>query len=247
VDVKEEAILGSDALEHWYYVSKGRAIRSLLGNFTTDEVLDIGAGAGVFSKQLIECGICKRAVCVDPSYPGDLDVAHAEGEISFRRSVESVDQDLVLMMDVLEHVDDDLSLLRQYSSQLRTGALVVITVPAFEFLWSSHDDFLQHRRRYTVRSLSKLVRDAGLTVDRARYFFGLLFPLFATIRLIEGLLARSRSFGPRSSLKRHHRWINESLIRLHDLERATVFRCNVFAGLSVICVARTTRSAADLA
>src|SRR5688572_5239911 len=68
MDLKEQDILGPDIGRHWYYVSKGRALRALLGRAKVPEVLDVGAGSGVFARQLLAAGVCDRAVCVDPNY-----------------------------------------------------------------------------------------------------------------------------------------------------------------------------------
>ena len=82
---------------------------------------------------------------------------------------------LVLMVDVLEHVDGDVGLLRAYSRNLLADGKVLITVPACPFLWSGHEEFLGHLRRYTRRMLERMVRSTGLEVVRSRYFYGLVF------------------------------------------------------------------------
>src|SRR3546814_19735603 len=64
-------------------------------------------------------------------------------------------------MDVLEHVEDDAGLLRTYLDKAPPQAQAVITVPAFQFLWSHHDVFLEHHRRYTLKTLSRVVERAG--------------------------------------------------------------------------------------
>jgi hypothetical protein len=94
--------------------------------------------------------------------------------VHYRRDIEAVDADLVLLMDVLEHVDDDLGLLKAYVD-VPSGSRFLMTVPAFQFLWSGHDDFLEHKRRYTLAQFEALARDAGLTVQRGAYFFGAVF------------------------------------------------------------------------
>lgn len=234
MDVKEEDILGADIATHWYYVSKGRAMRAFLDGAGFDEVLDVGAGSGVFSRQLLEAGLCRRATCVDPAYPEEREEGYAGGSLRFVREVREPDQPLVLMMDVLEHVDDDVDLLRSYSRHLRADGRVLITVPAFRFLWSGHDEFLEHRRRYTRAMLERTVRDAGLEVVRSRYYYGLLFPAVAAMRLYD---ARSRNT-PQSALRRHSPLVNALLTGLHDVERRLVLPLNVFAGLSILCLAR---------
>lgn len=238
MDVKEEDILGPEIARHWYYVSKGRALRQLLRHIRKASLVDVGAGSGVFSRQLIDAGICERATCVDPAYADERTELHNGREIDFVRSVDSPQQDLLLMMDVLEHVDDDVGLLRRYSDNLPPGGWVLITVPAFQFLWSGHDVFLEHRRRYTRKQIEDVVVRAGLTVVRSRYFFGLLFPIVAAIRLFAARRLKNSGSAPRSDLRKSSAAVNGALTLIHDLERATVFRFNRVAGLTVFCLAR---------
>lgn len=234
MDLKEEQILGDSIYGHWYYVSKGRALCAFLGGIRANEVLDVGAGSGIFSKTLLDSGIVKGAICVDPYYKEDRSVGHNGKPITFLRGVKSVPQNLVLMMDVLEHVDDDAALLKQYLPQ--KGGYVLITVPAFRFLWSGHDVFLEHKRRYTAAGIEDAARRAGLEVVKTRYFFGLLFPAIAAIRTLK----RARHAPAKSDLKPCPAWLNRALIFIHDFERKTLFPLNKLAGLSVFCLCRRT-------
>lgn len=238
MDVKEESILGSDLQNHWYYVSKGRALRAMLGDVRFSEVLDVGAGSGIFSRQLLEAGICDRATCVDPAYSKEHSESLKGHELSFVRSVDKQTQDLVLLMDVLEHVEDDVQLLRQYTESLPRDGLVAITVPAFQFLWSGHDVFLDHFRRYSRPMLKDVVAAAGLEMVGIRYFFGVLFPAVAILRLANARLFRRPDVEAKSSLKRHGSTVNSMLTIVHDLERKLVFPINRLAGLSLFCLAR---------
>src|SRR6516165_6366800 len=108
------------------------------------------------------------------------------------------DCDLVLMMDVLEHVDDDRGLVRHYAAKVPSGAHFLVTVPAFRFLWSGHDVFLEHKRRYRLGEIENAMRDAGLQIAKGAYYFGLVFPLAAAVRL-----ATRGATQPKSSLKKH--------------------------------------------
>lgn len=238
MDLKEEAILGEAIGSHWYYRAKGRALCAMLGRIRVPEVLDVGAGSGVFSRQLLDAGVCERALCVDPGYPEERRERYHGHEIEFRRSVERIPQSLLLMMDVLEHVDDDLGLLRSYGRRMADDARVLITVPAFPFLWSGHDVFLEHRRRYTLASLEAMVGAANLRVVRSRYFFGLLFPVVAAMRLRDRHRLGAGRVEPRSALRAYPATLNCVLTLTHDLERAILFPLNRLAGLSIFCLAR---------
>ncbi len=239
MDLKEEEILGAAIVDHWYYRSKGAALRSLLKGLPAGRLVDVGAGSGIFSKQLLEHGLAAEAYCIDPYYSEERDETHAGRPLSFRRVLEpSGRADLVLMMDVLEHVDDDLALLTQYSKDLASGARVAITVPAFTFLWSGHDVFLEHRRRYSLAELEDLVRRAGLEIERGRYFFGLIFPLVAVLRLLESRRVKRGDLQPASSLRKAPEPLNSLLVAAHALERIILFPINRMAGLTAFCLAR---------
>jgi len=84
--------------------------------------------------------------------------------------------DLVTLFDVLEHVDDEPGFLAHAARCLKPGGRLAVTVPAFRFLWSGHDDLNQHRRRYTRRCLVDLLERCGFEVERSSYFNTLLFP-----------------------------------------------------------------------
>lgn len=191
MDLKEQEILGDRIAEHWYYRSKLAALRRWTRHLQARELIDVGAGSGFFSRALLEATPLAAATCVDPGYDADTEVTVAGKPLRFRRQLDSSAAGLVLMMDVLEHVDDDVALLRDYVGRVPSGARFVITVPAFQFLWSGHDLFLEHRRRYTLPQVEAVARSAGLTVEKGAYFFGAVFPLAAATRL----LGRLRSGG----------------------------------------------------
>jgi Methyltransferase domain len=236
MDLKEAAVLGDGAAGHWYYVAKGRALRAMLGDSRVREVLDVGAGSGVFSRQLLDCGLAGSAVCVDTGYAAEWKEFQSGRPIRFMREVADVTQDLILMMDVLEHVADDLELLRNYTRSMPASARVAITVPAFQQLWSGHDVFLEHYRRYTLHDVDALVRKAGLRPLSSRYFFGTLFPFVAAMRLSRRCIHRAAGES-RSDLKTYPGWLNSALIAIHAVERTVLFPRNRLAGLSVFCIA----------
>ncbi|WP_456023263.1 class I SAM-dependent methyltransferase [Pseudomonas protegens] len=234
MDLKETDILGDSINEHWYYCSKAAATRRLLGDARISRILDIGAGSGFFSHHLLTHTDAREAWCVDISYPADSSATTAGKPVHYRRAIETIDADLVLLMDVLEHVDDDLGLLKMYVDKVPSGSRFLMTVPAFQFLWSGHDDFLEHKRRYTLAQFETLARDAGLTVQRGTYYFGAVFPIAAALRL----LPQSTQTQPaRSQLKRHHPLVNGVLKTLCSLE-LPLMGINRLAGLSVFVLAQ---------
>jgi SAM-dependent methyltransferase len=234
MDIKEQDILGEAIGLHWYYRAKGAAMRRLLGPGTAAHVLDVGAGSGVFSRLLLDHGAA-QATCVDPGYAAERTELHNGKPIRFVRGVRAGDYDLLLLMDVLEHVDDDVGLLRDYVDLAPAGARFLLTVPAFQWMWSGHDVFLEHRRRYTLAQLEDVAVRAGLRVRHGCYYYGFLLPIAAARRLAGRLGGVSRDVA-KSDLQLHAPAVNEALAAVCRAELA-VFRANRVAGLTVFCLA----------
>ena len=140
-------------------------------------------------------------------------------------------------MDILEHVDDDIGLLKNYVGKVPRGTLFLISVPAFQFLWSGHDIFLEHKRRYKLSQLESVVKSAGLTIKHGTYYFGAVFPIAAAIRLV-GNLFYKETHPHNSQLKQHHPVVNETLAALSQAELPLI-KHNRFAGLTVFCLAES--------
>jgi SAM-dependent methyltransferase len=232
MDLKEEDILGADIGGHWYYRSKAAALRRMVGPLDAQRLLDVGAGSGFFSRHLLVETAAASALCVDTGYARDRDEMVAGKAVFYRRDCGLTDCDLVLMMDVLEHVDDDRDLAAHYAAKVPSGAHFLVTVPAFRFLWSGHDVFLEHKRRYRLPEIEAVLRDAGLVIVRGAYYFGLVFPLAAAVRL-----AGRSDVQPRSSLKKHGALTNGLLTAICAAE-LPFFPFNRVAGLSAFVLAR---------
>jgi len=182
MDLKELPAL-SFARHPWEIVRADFFIR-LLGERVTGQslsALDIGAGDGYFAERLLaDFPAVARLRCFDLAY----DVAWLQGKaagdprLAFTATKPEGRYGLVLMLDVLEHVDDDRSALRDtVSSFLAPGGWLLVSVPAGELLFSRHDELLGHKRRYTPARLRALVEDAGLAiVERGELFSSLLAP-----------------------------------------------------------------------
>lgn len=227
MDLKERDALGAQADYHWYYVSKAEMVARKLPR-RSERILDVGAGIGWFSRYYLRRGMAAEAVCVDPGYAGDSEEFIDGRKLSCVRKISHINANVVLMMDVLEHVDDDSTLLLQYWKLAKPGTLFVITVPAFEFLWSSHDDALEHRRRYTCARLRQTILSTGQEPDTLHYFYGTIFPIAAMIRLL-----RRHRASARSDLRPVPKVFNRLLTGLCRFEISLASR-NRLAGLSVV-------------
>lgn len=228
MDLKESALV--DAKTHWYYQSKIVAFKRAIKKYSSgiQTIIDIGAGSGFFARSLTDFDHGATAVCVDPNYESES--SEENGSIVFVREISAPSADLYLFVDVLEHVEDDLKLLKLYTTNAPVGALIMISVPAFLSLWSAHDEFLGHFRRYKLKEVRDLLVRADLQILQCNYIFGLIFPIAWIVRKLK------RSSTPSSDLSPIPRPLNWLLLRLLKIEHQIPF--NKIAGLSVFAVAR---------
>lgn len=235
MDIKEFEILGEAIENHWYYFSKARAMQCFLNAGKINKILDVGAGSGYFSKYLLKNSEAKEATLVDTSYKSNENERYLLKKIYKKKSINKCNASHVLLMDVLEHVDDEKSFLEDYVRKVPKGTKFLITVPAFNFLWSSHDIFLEHRRRYTIKSLKKITEESGLKIHNMSYFFAFVFPFAATTRLLLRVSNKNNQ-KPRSSLKKYNILLNFVLKTICLIE-IYFFKHNKYFGLSIFSLA----------
>jgi len=189
--------------EHWWF--KGRrdvllAVLRQLGLPAGARVLEVGSGTGGNLPMLEQFGCvhglemdATARMLTDRKTGGRFDIraGRCPDEIPFQNQR----FDLICFFDCLEHIADDIGSLQQMRKLLAPGGAIVLTVPAYQWLWSSHDVFLHHHRRYSRASLERCARAAGYTVERASYFNTLLFPVAVAARWLDKLTRRARSSG----------------------------------------------------
>lgn len=176
---------------HWWFATRRRILASVIGGLALPpeaEILEIGCDTGANLAMLsafgrlsaMECDDHARAIAanlgicpiVAGGLPEPIPVSLQDGHF-----------DLVCLLDVLEHIDDDRAGLARARRWLKPSGRLLVTVPAYAWLWSAHDDAHHHRRRYTSGMLRQRARESGLAVARLGYFNSLLFPLIAAIRM----------------------------------------------------------------
>ena len=119
--------------------------------------------------------------------------------------------DLILALDVLEHIENDYDYLDEWLKKLNTKGIILITVPAFPHLWSSHDIKMKHKRRYTKKSLLELTKKLNLTTIKANYIFSFMYPINYLLRV----LLKSENY---NNLRLPHPVINNALTKLGKIE-----------------------------
>jgi 2-polyprenyl-3-methyl-5-hydroxy-6-metoxy-1,4-benzoquinol methylase len=145
--------------------------------------------------------------------------------------------DLIAILDVLEHVEDDRAALSAMAARLRPGGHILITVPAHPWMWSAHDEVNHHKRRYTKASLRAAVQGAGLRLDMLSWFNSLLFPAAAAARLVGRLSGKSDSDDSLPPAP-----VNALFEALFRLERYAIGRLPFPPGLSLAAIVSSPSS-----
>jgi SAM-dependent methyltransferase len=140
--------------------------------------------------------------------------------------------DLVLALDVLEHLDRDGEGLLELARLVKPGGVLVVTVPALPSLWGSQDVVSYHHRRYTRRTIAGLFDQAGMRQKNVTYFNTLLFPIVAGVRWSRRIVGRKPAVSDFEASKPG--LLNTALATVFGAERYLVGRIPMPAGVSLL-------------
>ena len=174
---------------HFWFVGRRRLVERLIAEFGADmpNVLDVGVGGGLQAGRLSDAGRGVTAIDFLPDGLRHIGSTHP----SIRRVQCTAEAmpfadgafDLILALDVVEHTDDR-SAIAEFVRVLKPGGTLIVTVPAFAFLWSIRDELAGHRRRYRAGDIRQRLSDVGLEVRRLGYYQCLLFPFVLLTRIL---------------------------------------------------------------
>jgi len=231
---------------YWWFTGRRRLVEEILTCYKAARkedappirILDVGCGTGanlaMFSKHGEALGVDVSAMAVE--------LCRRERKLDAR--VAPVEHlpfpdahfDVITALDVLEHVDNDLIALAELRRVAHPDALFIVTVPAYNFLWSEHDEALQHRRRYMATGLRRRLTAAGFDVMRTSYYVSTLFFPILLARIFQGLF-RTRE-EPKTSLQILPPWLNSIFAATLDFERVLMNVINLPFGTSIVAWAR---------
>ncbi len=225
---------------HWWFVARRKILGSIMEqmNLPADaEILEAGCGPGGNFELLAAHGtLCAFDMDSDTvAYCNErFAVDCREGSLPDQNPFRDSHRfDLVAALDVLEHVDEDIASLHSLASCLKPGGRMLIAVPAYQWLFSAHDRFHHHKRRYNLRSLRRAATAAGLEIEKTSYYNALLFPVIAIARLWQ----RIRQAPPRNDATILNRFLNGILSRIFTSEVRLLRHMRLPFGISLYMTA----------
>ena len=226
---------------HWWYVARRKILAALIAreaDLPEDaRILEIGCGTGHNFEMLKGFGRLD-ALEVDEAARAlaSKRLGHAVGDAPLPGLPGIPDRayDLVALLDVLEHVDNRADSLRSIAAKLKPDGKILVTVPAYQWMWSAHDRAHHHKLRYSKKGLRRDAEAAGLKVRKLGFFNSLLFPVAAAVRLVGKLAGRNSSDD-----KVPPRPFNLMFEKIFGLERYMIGRVPLPAGVSLFALLST--------
>ncbi|NDV62701.1 class I SAM-dependent methyltransferase [Puniceicoccales bacterium CK1056] len=225
---------------HWWFRARRRILQSLIEKYADPsrfgklKILEAGSGTGGNLEMLSRFGqvsafeLDKTACQITRSRGFEV----REGRLPSDHPFVDDRFDLIVLFDVLEHVEADQESLSSLAALLEPGGILVLTVPAFPFLWSGHDEKHHHFRRYRRPGLRGQLQQAGLQIKRITYFNSFLFPVVAMVRCIKKLVHSKHS--DEEGLPAP--WLNLILEKVFSSERFLLSMLSFPFGVSLLSI-----------
>lgn len=224
---------------HWWYTARRDILHDYVARYADlpkgARILEIGCGTGHNLPMLMQFGEVD-AIEIDSAA---RDIASkrlgkpvSDAPLPALPGIERGAYDMIAVLDVVEHIEDDVAALKAMKDCLKPGGKILIAVPAHQWMWSAHDVVNHHHRRYSKAGLKAAIDAAGLAPKKLGYFNSLLFPLAAAARVAGRLTGRDDSDDSPPAKP-----LNKLFEAIFRLERHMVGRVPMTPGVSILTLA----------
>jgi SAM-dependent methyltransferase len=227
--------------DNWWFVSRRRYLLDVLKDAPKDSlILDIGCSSGIFLNELERLGFkTENLFGIDISEKAIENCKKNGIQNAFVMDAQKISLprkfDIIIASDCLEHLKDDTQAIRNWCELLNAGGRLCVFVPAFQSLWSAHDEVNMHFRRYTNKELKHKLASEQLTVLKSSYWnFSLFIPLYL-FRKIDAVLSRNKK---KEGQIIGGKMTNVVLLQLLLLENKLLQYVNFPFGVSTFCIAK---------
>lgn len=227
----------------WWHVGKTNLVHTTINHHFKEfpiTMLEIGCGSGSITKSLTKYGevygndLSKKALEFCKSR-GVANLIH--GDITTLDMHQHENKfDLVLALDVLEHIQDDVAAIQTVHKLLKDDGMFLVNVPAYKFLWSSHDEALMHKRRYTTFEIARKLEDNGFKILHKSHFVFFAFFGIAPIKFLGNFFKKTAY--PETSYVELPKSINNFMIKLLNFEAKLAQKLRLPLGTTITVVAK---------
>jgi ubiquinone/menaquinone biosynthesis C-methylase UbiE len=227
---------------YWWFVARNRIVKHVIDSFCkldfNHNLLDVGCGTGAFAAEMMKS---TNVIALDTS-PIALEYTRKRGIKTtyncylseFPKQEHKIDA--ITMLDVIEHIEDDSGVVKDAFKILDSNGYFIATVPAFQWLWSKHDEIHMHYRRYGLNQFEKLFSDAGFKVLYSSYFNTFLLPPAALKRFIDKITGADKK--QTSPIDEVSPFMDNLFRNIFLIEQKLLPKVSLPFGLSIILVAK---------
>jgi SAM-dependent methyltransferase len=228
---------------YWWFLARNEILKQTVESFcdlnNSFNLLDVGCGTGGFASSLLnQCNVI------------GIDTSDTALEYSRKRGIKNLHNcllkdfdkskygkiDAITILDVIEHIQDDKQVVEEAYNLLDVGSYIIASVPAYQWLWSKHDEVHMHYRRYNKKNFQNLFKDAGFKIIYSSYFNSILFFPAVIKRSIDKFTNNERKSD--SPIDEVPEAVNTLFTKIFRFEKSWVPKITIPFGLSIVVVAK---------
>ncbi len=227
--------------KYWWFIARNQIVKDIFEKICkipqNSDILDVGCGTGGFASKLLDkyniIGVDTSEIALE--YSRKRGIKHLYNCYLNEFPNRDFNIKAITILDVIEHIEDDVAVVEQCYSILQSNGYIIATVPAYKWMWSHHDVIHHHYRRYKQRQFNELLTNAGFKIEYSTYFNTILFlPAFIK-RLAEKIFGSKRNDSPIDEVPE---FLNTIFTKMFGLENNMLPNITFPFGLSILTIAK---------